>query len=98
MLVVAYSMERKGVKIDAEYEDVLIPELQKECDDAERDVYAEAGTAFNMNSGQQIYSVLCSMGYGHLVHFGKPTEAMLAKGITKGNPKLDAVEMGRLEK
>ena len=97
MLVVAYYMERPGIKIDLDYEDVLIPELQKERDDAEREIYDTANMVFNINSSKQLLEVLDRMGYGHMVKFRPPTDAMLAKGITQGNPKFDKVEMERLE-
>ena len=97
MLVVAYAMERRGIKLDLEYEHVLIPELINECDEAERNIYESAGVTFNINSGQQLEAVLKQMGYGHLIEYNKPTEGMLSKGIVKGNPKFDKFEMERLE-
>lgn len=96
MLLVAYWMERQGIMLDLNYEDRLIPELQAEADEAERKIYETAGTRFNINSTQQVYNVLKDLGYGHMVTFRKPTETMLAKGIMKGNPKLDKIEMDRL--
>ena len=97
MLLVAYWMERHGIRLDLKYEDVLIPELTEEANAAERRIYDTAGRRFNINSTQQLYSVLCDMGYGDKVKFNKPTANMLARGITKGNPKLDKVEMERLD-
>lgn len=96
MLLVAYWMERQGIRLDLEYEDTLIPMLEIEADTAERKIYDTAGERFNINSTQQLYNVLCRLGYGGKVKFRKPTDAMLAKGITKGNPKLDKLEMDRL--
>jgi DNA polymerase-1 len=96
-MLVTFHMERDGVYIEPEYEHVLIPELEKELEDAERAIYETAGCTFNINSSQQLYGVLEKLGYSHLVHFTKPTEAMLAKGITKGNPCFKANEMERLE-
>lgn len=96
MLLVAYWMERQGILLDRDYEAVLIPELQKEADAAERKIYETAGTRFNINSTQQLYEILKRLGYGDKVKFRKPTPAMLAKGITKGNPKLDKIEMERM--
>lgn len=97
MLVVAYYMERTGIPVDKLYKDVLIPELENEVNEAERKIYGTAGCTFNINSQQQLYGVLSKLGYGHLVHFNDPTAAMLAKGITKGNPSFDKFEMERLE-
>lgn len=97
ILLVTYNMERIGIKIDDTYKDVLIPELIKEADEAERKVYATAGTQFNINSSQQLHAVLTKMGYAHMIKYRKPTDAMLAKGITDGNPKFDKYEMERLE-
>lgn len=97
MLLVAYWMERKGVKLDPNYKDILIPELEEEVDEAERKIYDTAGERFNINSSQQLYSVLCKLGYGNKVHKKRPTEAMLAKGIVEGNPSFDKFEMERLE-
>lgn len=97
MLLVAYWMERRGILLDLDYEHILIPELAAEADEAERRIYDTAGTRFNINSTAQLYNVLCKLGYGDRVKFRKPTETMLARGITKGNPKLDKFEMERLE-
>ena len=97
MLLVAYWMERKGITIDPEYKDILIPELEAEVDTAERAIYEKAGTRFNINSSQQLYSVLCSLGYGSKVKRKKPTDAMIAKGQFEGNPSFDKYEMERLE-
>lgn len=97
MLLVAYWMERKGVLLDPDYKDQLIPELQNEVDTAERKIYETAGCRFNINSSQQLFDVLNRLGYGHKVRRKKPTEAMLAKGIVEGNPSFDKTEMERLE-
>lgn len=97
MLLVAYWMERKGILLDPDYKDVLIPELQQEVDEAERKIYEHAGCRFNINSSSQLYSVLCKLGYGDKVKRKRPTDAMLAKGIVEGNPSFDKYEMERLE-
>lgn len=97
MLLVAYWMERKGVRLDPAYKAILIPELEEEVDEAERKIYDTAGERFNINSSQQLYNVLCKLGYGNKVHKKRPTEAMLAKGIVEGNPSFDKYEMERLE-
>ena len=60
-------------------------------------IYDTAGTTFNINSSAQVVSVLTKLGYGHLIKYNKPTEAMLMKGTVEGNPKLDKNEMERLE-
>lgn len=97
MLIVAYWMERNGVLLDPSYKDVLIPELQEEVDTAERKIYETAGCRFNINSSSQLYAVLDKLGYGNKVRRKRPTDAMLAKGITEGNPSFDKYEMERLE-
>ena len=97
MLIVAYWMERQGIMLDLDYEDKLIPELVEEANEAERTIYDTAGRRFNINSTQQLYDVLCELGYGDKVKRRPPTETMLAKGIVVGNPKLDKIEMERLE-
>lgn len=97
MLIAAYHMERAGVRLDLEYEDQLIPELTKEVEDAEREIYELAGTTFNINSSKQLEGVLQKLGYGHLIRYKDPTAAMLAKGLIKGNPSFDKFEMERLE-
>lgn len=97
VLLVSYWMERNGVLLDPAYADVLIPELRKEVDDAERKIYQTAGGRFNINSAQQLNDVLVSLGYGSKIRRKPPTDAMLAKGITVGNPSFDKYEMERLE-
>lgn len=97
MIIVAYWMERNGVLLDPNYKDKLIPELQEEVDTAERRIYEDAGCRFNINSSAQLFSVLQRLGYGGKVKRKQPTEAMLAKGITEGNPSFDKYEMERLE-
>lgn len=97
MLLVAFQMERAGIKLDLDYEDIIIPELQKESDDAERKIYETAGCVFNINSSQQLEQVLQNLGYGHLIHYKKPTDIMLSKGITKGNASFNKIEMDRLD-
>lgn len=87
MLIVSYAMERVGVKIDAEYEKELIPELEKEATDAENEIYKTAGYAFNINSGRQVAAALDKLGYGNLVSYNRDT----------GNPKLDKFEKERLD-
>ncbi len=96
-MLVTFRMERTGVMIAAEYENVIIPELQKEMDDAERIIYDQAGYRFNINSTQQVYEVMCKLGYGHLMRRKEPTPAMLAKGKFEGNITLDKAEYERLE-
>ncbi len=97
VLIACYNMERVGTRIDAAYGPELIKQLRDEADEAEQSIYDTAGTTFNVNSSTQLHSVIKKLGYGSLVKFKKPTENMLAKGITQGNPKLDKFEMVRLE-
>lgn len=93
---ITYFAEREGVLIDPEYEEPLMIALKKQADDAEAKVYEEAGCFFNMNSGQQLESVLIKLGYGDLIKYGKPTATMQAKGITKGNPKFRKEDKERM--
>lgn len=84
--VVLYAMERYGMKINEEYEQPLKQELQELTDASEKEVYEEAGTIFNMNSGKQLYDVLMKVGV-------KPNQI----GTTdKGNPKLDKLALAKL--
>lgn len=76
--IVTYEMERYGMRVDTEYEVPLKQELQKLSDEAERDIYNEAGV-FNINSGKQLYNVLMKLGVSDT----------LIKRTDKGNPKLD---------
>ncbi len=96
-LLVTYHMERNGIELDPDYQYTLIPELQQEVEEAERKIYAAAGQTFNINSSGQLEAVLIKMGYGHLIHYKKPTDVMLDKGIVKGNASFDKYEMERLE-
>lgn len=97
ILVVAYNMERRGIKIAADYEHELIPTLIQEVEEAETSIYQEAGVTFNINSGKQLEEVLKGLGYGRLIRYKEPTPKMLEKGILEGNPSFDKVEMERLE-
>lgn len=86
IVAIAYNMERNGIPVDLAVEEPLIKELEEESAAAEKEVYATAGCMFNVNSGQQVYQVLCRMGYGHLVKMKKKT----------GNPILDAPAIAEL--
>ena len=96
VIKITFFAERDGVLVDASYEQPLIEALKKQAADAEAKVYEEAGCFFNMNSGQQLEQVLMFMGYGDLIKYNKPTDTMLAKGITKGNPKFRAADKERM--
>ena len=77
--IATYEMERYGMYVDTEYEGPLKQELQVLSDDAERVIYKEAETVFNINSGKQLYNVLLNLG----------VDASLIQRTDKGNPKLD---------
>lgn len=79
LMIVLWAMERYGMTADGDYERPLKEGLQKLTDDAERAIYEEAGTVFNINSGKQIYEVLMKLGVSDT----------LIKRTDKGNPKLD---------
>lgn len=79
LMVALYAMERFGFATDSEYEGTLKEELQQLTDDAEKAIYDEAGTIFNINSGKQLYNVLMNLG----VNRG------WIPSTAKGNPQLD---------
>ena len=79
LAVVLYNMERNGMKVDLSYEEPLVSELQKICDESEQAIYDEAGGMFNINSGKQLYDVLMKLG----------VDPLLIGKTDKGNPKLD---------
>lgn len=79
LMVALYAMERFGFATDSEYEGTLKEELQQLTDDAEKAIYDEAGTIFNINSGKQLYNVLMNLG----VNRG------WIPSTDKGNPQLD---------
>lgn len=97
ILWVCHRMERQGILLDPDYKDVLIPELVSEVNEAERKIYETAGSTFNINSAMQLEAALKRLGWGRLIRYRKPTEAMRAKGIMEGNPSFDKGEMVRLE-
>lgn len=86
LMIVLYAMERYGMRIDNSYEGPLKAELQKLSDDAERAIYEEAGSMFNINSTKQLYSVLMKLG----------VDSSLIKQTDKGNPKLDKNALANL--
>lgn len=86
ILVIAFNMERNGVLMDQAYLEELIPALEQEVNDAEREIYDAAGTTFNINSNLQLYDVLCRLGYGSKVKIKKET----------GNPVFNKFQKERL--
>jgi len=78
-MIALYAMERYGMPIDPEYEAPLKTDLQSITDEAERQIYEEAGAMFNINSGPQLYKVLVSLGVN---------SSWIAMS-DKGNPVLD---------
>lgn len=86
LMVALYSMERRGMPTDSEYEKPLKAELQKLTDDAEAEVYRMAGRTFNINSGKQLYDVLLNSG----------VSPALIKMTEKGNPVLDKDALAKL--
>jgi DNA polymerase-1 len=86
LTVALYAMERYGMKIDCSYEMPLKEELQRQCDEAERAIYEEAGEMFNINSAKQLYSVLMKLG----------VDRTLIGQTDKGNPKLDKDALANL--
>ena len=86
LMMALYAMERYGMKTDVDYEAPLKEELQKLTDDAERAIYDEAGSMFNINSGKQLYGVLMKLG----------VDPTLIQKTDKGNPKLDKDALANL--
>lgn len=86
LMIALYAMERYGMRIDESYREPLIDELQTACDNAEQEIYNEAGRMFNINSTKQLYEVLMQLGVS-------PT--LVAK-TDKGNPKLDKDALANL--
>lgn len=96
IIKITYFAEREGVLIDANYEEPLMQALKQQAEEAEKKVYETAGCFFNMNSGQQLESILVKLGYADLIKYNKPTDTMLAKGVTKGNPKFRKEDKERM--
>lgn len=96
IIKITYFAEREGVLIDPAYEEPLMQALKQQAEEAEKKVYDTAGCFFNMNSGQQLESILIKLGYGDLIKYNKPTDTMLAKGISKGNPKFKKEDKERM--
>lgn len=96
IIKITFFAEREGVLIDPEYEQPLMAALKQQAEEAEKKVYETAGCFFNMNSGQQLESVLIKLGYSDLIKYNKPTDTMLANGITKGNPKFRKEDKERM--
>lgn len=86
LMMALYAMERYGMKTDVDYEAPLKEELQKLTDDAERAIYDEAGSMFNINSGKQLYGVLMKLG----------VDPTLIQKTDKGNPMLDKDALANL--
>lgn len=65
--IIAWFMERKGMRLDKEYEMPLKTDLKKLRNEAEQAVYDEAGEIFNINSGAQLYKILMKqIGRAHV--------------------------------
>lgn len=86
LMIALYAMERYGMKVDSSYEAPLKENMQKQCDDAERAVYDEAGGMFNINSTKQLYDVLMKLG----------VDRSLIGQTDKGNPRLDKHALANL--
>lgn len=80
-------MERIGMQVRDDYERDLKADLQRITAESEQVVYDTVGYVFNMNSNPQIHKAL--------IHTG--VDPSLLNFTDKGNPKLDKVEMERLE-
>ena len=67
------------MRVNLDYEKPLKEDLQKLMDDAEKEIYEEAGGLFNINSGKQLYNVLLKLG----------VDRTFIAMSDKGNPVLD---------
>lgn len=81
-----YMMEREGMQLDPDYEQPLKKELQSRADQMESEIYAAVGHKFNLNSTQQLYDALVSVGVD---------DSWIPK-TDKGNPSLDKKAMDKL--
>lgn len=81
-----YMMERTGMQLDPDYETPLKQELQHKADQMESEIYAAVGHKFNLNSTQQLYDALLSVGVD---------DSWIPK-TDKGNPSLDKKAMDKL--
>lgn len=81
-----YMMERTGMQLDPDYEMPLKQELQHKADQMESEIYAAVGHKFNLNSTQQLYDALLSVGVD---------DSWIPK-TDKGNPSLDKKAMDKL--
>lgn len=58
LVEVLEDMERTGVKVDTEALALLSKELERQANEATKNIYEAAGTEFNINSNQQLQKVL----------------------------------------
>jgi DNA polymerase I-like protein with 3'-5' exonuclease and polymerase domains len=87
LLPLLLQMRRVGVPIDIKQINNGISRLTKYIRDKEAELFRAYGE-FNYNSSQQLANILDKMGIEYDYH--PPTKKMLEKGITQGNPMLDA--------
>lgn len=85
--IIAWFMERKGMRLDKEYEMPLKADLKKLRNDAEQAVYDEAGEIFNINSGAQLYKILMKLGVD---------KSLIQIKAETGNPILDKNALKKL--
>lgn len=90
LLPILVRMHLNGVRVDVQYAEVLKVEW------ANKLIELEKGFAgINAGSSTQIAAELDKLGIPYPRH--APTSAMLKKGITLGNPKLDSKTLATLE-
>ena len=87
VMIALYAMERRGMRIDKDYEAELKGALQKKVDDAEAAVYEYAGKVFNMNSSKQLLEVMIQQG----------VDQSLFKYTEAGNVSLDKFQLERFD-
>jgi DNA polymerase I-like protein with 3'-5' exonuclease and polymerase domains len=90
LLPILTRMHLNGVRVDVQYAEQLKVEWTKKLNELEKSF-----EGINAGSSVQIAAELDKLGISYPRH--PPTAAMLKKGITVGNPKLDSKVLATLE-
>lgn len=87
-------MERAGVALDLAYLQVMSRELYQRVTEIERRIYAEVGHTFNLNSPQQLGTVLfeeLGLPSARRTKTGHSTEAAILERLRGTHPVLDMI-------
>ena len=87
-------MERTGVALDVPYLQAMSAELYQRVKELERRIYAEVGHQFNLNSPQQLGSVLfdeLGLPSARRTKTGHSTEAAILERLRGAHPVLDMI-------